>query len=377
MIPLLWMMACAANSAEDYVCVDDEALAERADGEALQAALDGAVADGLPGVIVALRAKEGDVWVGASGLADLEVGAPLQTCTPMRVGGVSQMMASAAAVSLAETGELDLDAGVSTLLTDPEVAAIPNIDAITVRHLLSHTSGIADYALSTCALDVLNDPAEPMEPLDAVRCMATLSPKFEPGTDFAISSSNYVLVHLILEAATGQAAADVLDNRVSTPLGLTHTSLSADGLAPVGTARGYGDVSGEGEVYDLTDIALGYGSLDGGVVSTASDLTRFAKALLEAELVSTDSLKQMKDGSPFGHDNNYGLGLVVDRESAYGRAFGGQGRMLGYSTELWYLPDLKVTVAVMSNGGLGQLADRFVQLSEEQLAPALVAASGG
>lgn len=374
---LALLLACAAPTAQDYVCSEDPNLVERDDAGPLQAALDDAVAGGLPGVVLALRDKEGGVWVGASGLADLEVGAPMQTCTPMRVGGVSQMLASAALLSLAEDGQVDLDATVTSILDDPAVAAIPNIGSVTVRHLLSHTSGIADYALSTCALDLLNDPRAPFDLDQAVACMGTLTPAFEPGADFAVSSSNYALVHGVLEAITGRSAAEVLQSRVAEPLGLSGTLLPEGGEAPLGTARGYGDISGEGDVYDVTDLALGYGLIDGGVVSTASDLTLFAKTLLESGLISTDWLKQMKDESPFGKDNSYGLGLVVDRESAYGRAFGQRGWMLGYTTELWYLPDLKVTVAVMSNGGLGELQARVQQLSEEELAPALVAAAGG
>lgn len=374
----LLLLACSAPDAADYACVEDPALVEREDGAALQALLDGAVADGLPGVVVALRDRDGRVWAGASGMADLGAGAPLQTCTPLRIGAVSQMLASAAAVSLAEDGALDLDAPVTSILTDePGLEDVPNISAITVRHLLSHQSGVPDYALSTCALDLLNDPATPFDVHDAIACMGTLPAAFEPGTDFALSSGDYALVHAILEAVTGEGAAAVLQHRVADPVGLADTLLPDGGQTPVGAARGYGDISGEGDVYDVTDLSLGYGLLDGGVLSTASDLTLFAKTLLEAELVSQDWLKQMKDESQFGEGTDYGLGLVVDRDSPYGRAFGHRGWLLGYTSELWYLPDLKVTVAVLSNGGLGQLQSRAEQLSTEELAPALVAAAAG
>ena len=374
----LLLLACSAPEPAEYVCTEDPNAVERDDADALQAALDGAVADGLPGVVVALRDRDGAVWVGASGLADVAVGAPMMTCTPMRIGGVSQMLASAATVSLAEDGALDLDALVSSIVVDqPGLADIPNISTITVRHLLSHQSGLPDYALSTCALDLLNDPATPFDVSDAIACMGTLPAVFEPGTDFALSSGDYALVTAVVESVTGMSAAEVLQLRVAEPVGMPGTLLPEGGETPTGAARGYGDITGEGDVYDVTDLSLGYGLLDGGVISTASDLTLFAQTLLNAELVGQDWLKQMKDESQYGKGTDYGLGLVVERDSPYGRAFGHRGWLLGYTSELWYLPDLKVTVAVLSNGGLGQLQTRAQQLSEEELAPALVAAVAG
>lgn len=373
----LGLSACSAPALEDYACTQTEAITPRDDSGALQAMLDDAVAGGLPGLVVAIREKNGDLWVGASGYADLDLGAPMQTCTPMHVGTISHTFASAALLSAAEDGVVGLDEPISGVLDPDLLATVPNADTLTLRHLLAHQSGVPDYVATRCALSLLNDPHRPFDVESALACLDGEEADAEPGKKFALSNSNYVLAHAMLEAVTGKTASEALQNRVAVPAGLSATTLPLDGEAPLGTARSYGDLTEEGDIYDVSDVALGYGLLDGGVVSTAGDLTLFGQALLEADLFGTDWLRELKDETQYGKDTSYGLGLVVERDSPYGRAFGNTGLMLGTTSELWYLPDAKVTVAVMTNGGLGTLLEAEQTFSEQKLAPALLAAALG
>lgn len=373
-LPLLALLAgCApAPVASDYVCTD-QPVVDRDDGAAVQALLDQAVADGLPGVAIALRKGNGDTFTAAAGFADLDAGAPMMACTPMRVGAISMMLASTAVLVLAEEGRVDLDAAALDLIDDPEVAKIPNIAQISLRQLLNHTSGIPDYLLSSCAVRLFNDPSEPFTADQAVRCMAALPADFSPGTDFKISNSNTVLVQRALESITGLPADQVLANRVSVPLGLSSTVLTPDGVAPLGTTQGYGDLSGEGDIYAVGDFALGTGLLDGGVVSDVSDLALFADTLLRGDFIDRTWLREMKDDPDIdGQPTDYGLGLVVKRQSTYGRAFGHKGLSLGTQGEVWYLPDAHLTLALLVNGSLGVLQERAAQLSEDELAPLLL-----
>ena len=155
-------------------------------------------------------------------------------------------------------------------------------------------------------------------------------------------------------------------------MGLTHTSFSEDGLAPTGTARGYSDL-GDGDIYDLTEFRLGAGMIDGGVISTADDLTVFGQTLLAQDFLVDPWLSQMKkEVDVDGEDTHYGLGLQVKRDSDFGRAFGMQSVALSYQGQFWYLPDSKLTVSMLVNGGLGVLQDRAIQLSNDELAPLLL-----
>lgn len=371
----LGAVGCAAEerSPEDYACTLEVETEERADGQLLQGLLDAAVADGLPGAILLIRQKTGEVWAGASGYADLELGAEMQPCTPMRVGAISQMMASTALLTLVEEGVVGLDQPVSELLLDAEVQEIENIGLVSVRHLLSHTSGIPDYLFTTCAVGFFNDPTTPFEAEDAVRCMASAPAEFQPGLGFGVSNSNYVLIGMLLEAVTGQTPAAVLEARVLSPMSLGDTLLDETGATPPGTARGYGDLTGLGDVYDVTEVSLGYGLLDAGVVSTADDLSVFAETLLIRGFLDTEVLKEMKrEVKVDGDGKGYGLGLVLQKDSDWGKAFGHQGIMLGWEGEVWYLPEAKTTVTLLVNGSLGVLHERAVQLSQEELAPLLL-----
>lgn len=373
LLGLLPLFGCAPErAAADYACILDEETVEREDGARIQALLDAAVADGIPGVTLAIRERNGPVWVGAAGYADLEAGAPMQGCTPTRVGAVSHMMAATATLALADDGQLDLETPVADLLDDADLSRVENIEQVTVRHLLSHTSGIPDYFLTACFLRLLNDPEGPITAEQAVRCMGSEPSDFSPGADFEISNSNYVLIGMLLEKVTGRTPSDVLRNWVTVPMSLSNTSLSPDGVAPDGTARGYGDLSGEGDVYDVTGLPLGYGLIDGGVVSTASELTLFAETLFADEFLELAWLREMKKETEIdGKEKSYGLGLQIVEDSPYGRAFGHQGLLLGYAAEVWYLPDARITVALTVNGSLGVLQERALQLSED-LAPVLL-----
>ncbi len=372
----LLLGACAepAREAADYDCTLDQKLTDRPEGEQIQALLDAAVADGLPGVTVLIRQKTGEVFTASSGWADLDADAPMEPCTPMRVGGVSMMMASTALLTLAQEGQVGLDDTVASILDEGPATRIANLETITVRQLLNHTSGVPDYALSECALSQLNEQGTPLSADQILSCVAGMPAAFDPGADWGVSNTNYVLIGQILEAVTGQAPSEVLAERVTTPMGLANTTLSEDGIAPVGTARGYSDLSGQGDVYDLTDTALGYGQLDAGVVSTANDLTIFAETLLIREFLDEGWLGTMKGEVKIdGDGKDYGLGLIVKKDGEWGKAFGHQGIMMGYMGEVWYLPNARTSVALLVNGSLGSLQDRGLQLAHEELAPLLLA----
>lgn len=374
--PGLLLIGCGppAPALTDYNCSWTETQTERPDSAQIQALLDAAVADGLPGVSLVIRHKSGAVWAGSSGYADLELQAPMQPCTPMRVGAISQMMASTALLTLVQDGAIGLDDPLSAVLTEGPATRVPNYDTVTIRQLLNHTSGVPDYALSSCSLSQLNDADEPLSSDAILRCVAGKPASFAPGEGWELSNTNYVLIGQVLDTLSGQSPSALLAERVFTPMGLDGTTLSEDGATPLGTARGYSDLSGQGDVYDLSDAEVGYGLVDAGVVSDGGDLTLFAETLLIREFLSDDLLKEMKtEVSIDGDGKNYGLGLIVERKSEWGKAFGHQGIMLGNLGEVWYLPDAKTSVALLVNGSLGALQSRAEQLSKEELAPLLLA----
>jgi len=375
LLPLALALGCAPErDAADYACTSGIEAIDLPQGALVQGLLDAAVADGLPGVSLVMRFNDGTSWAASSGYADLDAGAALSSCTPMRVGAVSQMMASAAALSLVQDGELGLDDPLSGLVDDEAVLAVPNADTVTLRQLLSHTSGIPDYLKGRrCELHLLNAPEVPISAEEAVDCAADQEAAFAPGEGFSFSGTDDVLIGLALTAVTDQEPAEILASRVATPMGLSSVTLDPDGEAPTGTARGYGDISGQGDVYDVSDLRLGYGLLDTGVVASTEDMASFAQTLLVGDYLDQAWLHEMKLETIIdGDGKNYGLGLVVDRSSPWGKVFGHAGYLLGYQGQVWYLPDQKVTVALTINGDMGVLLSRGKQLADDELAPLLL-----
>jgi len=190
--------------------------------------------------------------------------------------------------SLIESGRLGLDTTLRSLLGD----ALPLVDpAVTIEHLLGHTSGVGDY-LNEEELDdidayVLDVPAHRLTtPGDYVQLLDGRPGKSVPGAEFTYNNSGYVMLSLAVEAVGGMSFYDVVQERVLEPAGMTDTGFFRSDELPAGAAIGYLG-NGRSNVFHLPVRGAG----DGGIYSTVADVERLWDALFAGLILSTDMVE--------------------------------------------------------------------------------------
>lgn len=305
------------------------AAAKPAAPPGFRAALERIVNDGVPGVI-GLARRGGRVVAAASGAADIATGQPMAALDRVRVGSITKTMVATVALQLAAEQQLHLSDSIARWLP----GLVPGGQAVTLRELLQHTSGIYDYLQDPGLLQaVLADPGRVWQPRALIAIAVAHPPWFPPGTAFRYSSTDYLLLGVVIERATGHPLGRELADRIFTPLGMRHTSLPFAQLTPPAPyAHGYlaGQPGAPGPV-DVTKASPSLGWAAGGVVSTAGDLARFYTALLTGHLLPQPLLRQMLTTIPIPDvpGSGYGLG-ILSVPTTCGTAWGHNGAFAGY-----------------------------------------------
>jgi len=303
---------------------------ERAPAQSpFQAAIQQLVTDGVPGAIGYAR-DGGTVTVAASGLADLATKTPIAVGDRVRVGSLTKTFVATVVLQLAAERLLSISDTVSRWLP----GLVPGGAGITIRELLQHTSGIYSYTNDPGFLQALfSDPTRVWRPAELVRIAVAHPPVFPPGTSLAYSNTDYVLLGMIIQAATGHPVGQQLQARIFTPLGLRDTYLPyANPHLRTPYAHGYllGQPGATGPA-DATVFSPSWAGAAGGIVSTAADLARFYTALLSGKLLPAAQLQQMMTTIPIPMGQGVGYGLGVESVPLpCGTAWGHTGDFPGY-----------------------------------------------
>jgi len=298
----------------------------RPDRAELQRALDAVVRSGAPGAIVLVRDDRHAVRL-ASGLGNLVTRRPMRAGDRVRVGSVTKTFVATVVLQLAAEGRLGLDDPIERRLP----GLVPGGAVITIRQLLSHTSGLPDYADDVFVRGLFDDPRRTWAPRELISRATTHPPLFAPGAGFAYSSTGYIALGLIVEAATGRPLADEVRRRIVAPLHLRATSLDAGPRIAGRHEHGYTRYHGARKPLDISDIGQSFAWAAGALVSTADDLARFYRALLGGRLLPPRLLAAMRPALPFD-GQRWGLGLV-ETPHGCGPSWGHGGETLGYETE--------------------------------------------
>lgn len=330
-----------------------------------------------PGCIAGVRQGGSTLHLKAYGMANLEYGVPLSTESVSESGSVAKQFTSAAMVLLAQRGKLSLEDDIRKHL--PEVPDFGR--TITIRHLLTHTSGLRDqWALLGLAgwppgTQVHSIPLI----LDLVSRQRRLN--FDPGSLYLYSNTGYALAAAIVQRVTGTSLAEWSQANLFEPLGMKDTEWRDDYRRVVkGRATAYSPLRSGGWQQDMP-FTMVYGN--GGLLTTVPDLLTWNDALDAGRAPLTpDVVRQLETPRPLtdGSESNYALGLSIGtyrgvREVAHG------GATAGYRTYLARYPDRALSVAVLCNGAsadAGVYAHRIARtvlgLPAEEAAPGPVAA---
>jgi D-alanyl-D-alanine carboxypeptidase len=326
----------------------------------LQAALDEwRVSTNTPGASLGIVLGEGEVVALASGVADRASGRPMTTTDLLMTGSTGKTFFAALALQLVETGRLDLNAPISTYLGQrPWFSRLPNANDITVRMLMTHTSGLVRYEMNPrFTADLRAQPDKAWTPEEEIAYLFDAAPPFAAGQGWDYSDTNYIVLGMIMEGLTGTTVYDEVDRRFLKPLALTHvaptTSRRVPGLVPgYAGARDPLGLPDEVMVNGLMVINPQFEWTGGGYATSASDLARWGHALYAAKAISPKMRDLMiAEAVParLGPETRYGLGVIVRPTTPVGPAWGHSGFFPGYQTELLHLPESGLTMALQIN----------------------------
>ncbi len=302
---------------------------------------------GYPGILANIS-KSGKTWSYTAGVADVRTKKPMKADFHFRIGSVTKTFIATVLLQLCGENRLNLDDSIEKWL--PGVIQGNGYDGnqITIRQILNHTSGIAEY-MNSKDFDIM-DTKKSYTAEEFVKMGISLPPDFAPGKGWSYSNTGYVLLGILIEKVTGNSYAEEVENRIIEPLDLSNTFLPGNSSVIPGTkhARGYIQLDGASELKDVTYINPG--SSDGDMISNADDLNKFFSYLLSGKLLKEQQLKQMLTTVPTDRERaGYGLGIVEFKLPNGVSVWGHRGSVLGFSTFVGGTLGGKHTLAVNLN----------------------------
>jgi len=293
----------------------------------------------VPGASVLVIENGKSVVSRSYGRADLEARVAASPRTNYRLASVSKQFTAASVLLLAQDGKLGLD--------DPVRKWLPSLpgsaDAITLKHLLTHTSGLIDYE-DVMAQDATEN--EQVHDADVLRLLESQDRTyFVPGSDYRYSNSGYALLALIVEKASGKPYAAFLHDRIFAPLGMSHTVAYEKGVSTVtDRAYGYSLVGGKWQRTDQSSTSAVLG--DGGIYSSIDDLAKWDAALYDDRLLNAQSRKLA--ATPWTKTDDpavqYGYGWRISGDSQWH-----SGETIGFRNVIVRYPKARLTVVVLTN----------------------------
>lgn len=353
------------SAALALICLSASALPVRADplAAADAARIDAAVkaslqANGTPSASVAV-VKDGQVvYEKAFGEADLDAHLPATPVTRYQIASVSKQFTAAAALLLQQQGKLSLDDKVGRWF--PQVT---EADKISLRQLLSHTSGISDF----WPQDYVQAPMQkPVDPMTVLNTWGTRPLDFQPGEDWQYSNTGYLIAGLIIEKVTGQPLFQFVNDNLLKPVGITdavdisQTDLKApDALGYERRALAANRLTPE------AGRGWAFGSWYLGL--TADDLAKWDISMLKQGLLSKESYAIQRTPVKLnnGKESGYAMGLFIGKDGGHAM-ISHDGEGAGYLSLNRIYPDDGVAIVVLTNtmsgGATGEIADRIAYL---------------
>ena len=335
-------------------------------------ATDALAATGVPSASVAIVQESKITYVKAYGNARLQSPTPAASSMRYSIGSISKQFTAAAILMLQEQGKLTLDDHV-----DKFVPGLTRANEVTIRQLLSHTSGYQDYWPQDYVMPMMLEPVTAQKILDL---WARKPLDFDPGTKWQYSNTNYVIAGLVVEKASGTPLLDFLRSRIFKPLGMQSVADIDQGTLNATDATGYfryaigppriAPKEGKGWLFAAGELAM-----------TAEDLEKWNISIINQTLLKPASYQELetevllKDGSPTG----YALGIGVARRNGH-RVLGHDGEVSGFTAASMLLPDDRIAVVVLTNQDAAEasgviareMRDKLLQSASDPRQDALV-----
>jgi D-alanyl-D-alanine carboxypeptidase len=312
----------------------------------------------VPAVVAGVEDLDGQRWLAASGTRQMRGGGRVAVDAQFRIASITKLFVATVIMQLVAEGRLDLD--------DPASDYVRGVrlNGATIHQLLSHTSGIPDYAMTQgLSKQLLENRERRWSTSDIYGLITDVEPDFATGDGYQYSNTNYVVLGDVIEEVTGAAWAREVRRRVLDPLRLADTYVAGFEAPRGDIIPGYFDADNDGDVEDA-GAGRPWPSLEtseagaGAIVSTAADLLTFGRALFGGKLLATARMRRMVAELPHHPRNsNYGLGVETVRPDYRTTIWGHGGLLPGYRSVLWYVPAQDVVVVVLANDVRANPAD--------------------
>jgi D-alanyl-D-alanine carboxypeptidase len=317
----------------------------------------------FPGATLGVVLSNGETIALAVGHSDRDAKTPMKPTDRMLAGSTGKTFAAAMAMQMVKNGQLNLDDKIEKFFgKEPWFARVSNAKDITVRQLMNHTSGLVRYEFKKEFTDFLTaNPYKVWTPEDRLAYLFDAPAGFEAGKGWEYSDTNYIVLGMILEKVSAKEFYDEADRRFIKRFKLRNT-IPQTGPELKGVIQGY---AGPANPFGGKDAMIENGKFivnpqlewtGGGWASTGEDLARWAKLMYEGKAFDESMVALMVDGVPakLGPNVKYGLGVII-RPTAAGLTYGHSGFFPGYLTDMMYLPEKKIALAVQVNSSAPQI----------------------
>ncbi len=314
----------------------------------------------LFGVQVSIRDSLNESWNMALGATDLKQNTPLENHHILRVGSVSKIYTATLILKLAELNYLNLEQKLSDFYPD-----IENVSDVSIENLLNHSSGIVDvFSIPSVFISASNFPEKQWNPNRLTEECMKKKLKFSPGSQHDYSNTNYIILGLIAEKATGKKVNQLFAEYLFNPSNLTDTQLIPYMETPSALVNGYVHhfALSLHEWYvnepDNTSWAS-IGFTAGAMSANSTDLSAFMYKLFSGEIISDESLQLMTSFS-----GTYGLGLFKMKvnDSYY---WGHEGEITGFESIAAYNPETKVVISICCNTTPSNIKELLTKIDAE------------
>lgn len=344
--------------------------------EALQSTLQTGIEAGVPSLSAAISTSKGTLWESAAGFVDIATKVPIDSSTLFGIGSITKVFVAVVTLQLVDEKLLKISDTVNDYLEENLIRGIENADTATIESLLSHTGGVESW--EDDPKWIVEGRGKELDPeriwgktdtLEYIRRQSSLT-----RGKFSYANTNFTLLGLIIEEITGYSAESEVRRRILEHLDLKNTYL--EGFEEVsknilekiphryhwateafrnaaGICPSFSEVDWKHQkLIDATGSNLSVEWVAGGMITSPSDLLKFAIALRDGKLLSPSSMKILTDWQPVAAEREVGHGLLRFRSPfGYGTWLGHNGSVLGFTGTLWWKEDADCAVCILANVG--------------------------
>lgn len=278
---------------------------------------------------ILVKKEDREIVRKSVGYADKAAQIPNSDVTRFRIGSSTKTFTAFAVVQLKNAGLLDYDDTLSTYIPEFNRA-----DEITIRHLLTHRSGISEYADT----DIINDN-QSYTPWELISLIKEKALDFEPGSKFTYSNANYLLLGYIIEMVSGTDYGSFIDANITTPLGMHDTEISPRHITEEPYAKGYEDIT-QNRLAPFHDISIPNAA--GALSSTIKDMEIWADSFYDSNFISQEDKAEIFAG------DTYGFGWILSSIGGK-KAYWHNGGISGFSAIVVLLPEQEGVIIILSN----------------------------